>query len=88
VVSSIRGLKWGEVNYRVRIMSIGARTKPAIPAAATATAMPAIGFELSRIFRPPGVVEAPIDKRAGSGRFNRAESKLLVQVSMVLSSTL
>jgi hypothetical protein len=81
--------KMGERNaYRVRIMSIGARTSPAMPAAATTTAMPAMGFGLSSIFRPPGVVDAPIVRRAGSGRFKRAESKLLDHVSMVLSSTL
>jgi hypothetical protein len=69
-------------------MSIGARIKPAIPAAATAMPMVARGFELSRIFVLPVGNDVPTPAREGSGRFNRADSKLLDHVSMVLRSTL
>jgi hypothetical protein len=71
----------------VRIMSIGARISPAIPAAATATPMLARGFGLSRIFVLPVGNDEPTDREA-SGRFNKADKRLLDQVSIVLSSTL
>lgn len=64
------------------MISIGARTRPAMPAAATAMPMLANGFELSRI------CVLPVGNDVGSGRFSIADSRLLDQVSMVLSNTL
>lgn len=76
------------MSYRVRIMSIGARINPAIPAAATAIPMLAKGFELSSMFVLPPANDVPTPAREGSGKFNNADSKLLDQVSIVLRSTL
>jgi hypothetical protein len=69
-------------------MSIGARIRPAIPAAATAIPMLASGFELSSIFVLPVGNDVPTPASEESGRFNRADNKLLDHVSIVLSSKL
>ncbi len=74
--------------YLVRTMSSGARTRPAIPAEATAIARLAIGLGLSRMFSLPkleGTAVAEIS--VGSGRLNKADSKLRVHVSIVFNNT-
>lgn len=72
----------------MRIISMGARIKPAIPAAATAIPILAIGFELSRMFVLPPANEVPTPAREASGIFSSAESMLLDHVSIVFSSML
>ena len=72
----------------MRTMSSGARTKPAIPADATAMARLESGLGLSKMFSLPrleGTAAAGIS--VGSGRLNNAESKLRVHVSIVFSNT-
>lgn len=80
-----------EQTYRVRTRSRGARSRPAIAEAATAIASEVRGDGLSATLRPP---RAPATtslgspaKAAGSGRFNKAESRLLVQLSTALPRT-
>lgn len=67
---------------------MGARINPAIPAAATAIPMLAMGFELSRMFVLPPVKDVPTPAREASGMFSSADSMLLDQVSIVLSNML
>ena len=70
---------------RVRTRSRGERANAAIAAAATATERESIGLGLSTISRPP---IPPVPTRAESGMLRSAESKLLVQLSVVLSKKL
>lgn len=72
--------------YRVRTMSMGARMRPAIPAAPTATAILATGLGLSSILMLPAGL--PSASNVASGRSSIADSRLLVHVSIVRSSTL
>ena len=60
-----------------------------MPAAATATPSIAIGLGLSIILIFPRFdgIEEPL-MEVGSGRFKRADSKLRIQMSTVLSRTL
>ena len=69
----------------VRIMSRGARRMPATPADATATNKDARGLLLSSISRPPSPAPSEPDVvTIGSGRLSEAESRLRVQLSIVL----
>lgn len=72
----------------MRMMSMGARIRPASPAALTAMAMLAKGLGLSRMFILPGRAGDARDSSDASGRSSMADSKLLVHVSIVFSSTL
>ena len=73
--------------YRVRTMSNGASTKPASPAATTATPRDPSGEGLSIMSSPP-TPPLELAKIPGSGKLRRAENMLRVPVSIVLRSTL
>lgn len=92
VVSGGRGMNEVVRAYRVRTRSSGARSRPAIAAEATAMANEASGEGLSATSRAPiapATTSLALPARAaGSGRFKRAESKLLVQLSTALDRTL
>lgn len=75
------GAEVGVTTSRVLIKSRGARVKAAIAEAATATAREKNGFGLSIMSSPP---RPPADIPIGSGTLRRAESMLLVQLSVVL----
>ena len=69
----------------VRMMSSGARTTPAIPAAATATPSDARGYGESTISSPP--TPEPTS-RPGSGTLSSTLRRLLVHDSIVFRSRL
>jgi len=73
--------------YRVRTISNGARSTPAIPAAATAMPRLAHGDGESAISSTP-VPKTPEGRRPGSGMLRSAARRDRVQHSMVLWSTL
>lgn len=80
------------VTYRVRTRSRGERRTPAMPAAATATPRDARGDGLSLMSSPPMALATsslgPPIRALGSGRLSRAQSRLLVQLSIAFTSTL
>ena len=73
--------------YRVRTISNGARSIPAIPAAATATPRLAHGDGESAMSSIP-VPRTPEGSKPGSGMLRSAARRDRVQHSMVLWSTL
>lgn len=68
---------------RVRTMSRGARAKAAIAVADTATARDSRGLGLSIMSRPPMPLAA-VPMSPASGMLKSAESRLRVQLSVVL----